>query len=98
MQRWTWGAKDREPASLLRSTACAEPEKALNLKGTQLERALKKPQETARSRKKPQNEEGPPIGRPSDQSGVDEDRTHNLLDATEALSQLSYHPMGGWKV
>jgi len=27
--------------------------------------------------------------------GVDEDRTHNLLDATEALSQLSYHPMGG---
>gem|GEM_PF-3696292 len=24
--------------------------------------------------------------------GVDEDRTHNLLDATEALSQLSYHP------
>jgi hypothetical protein len=30
-------------------------------------------------------------------SGVDEDRTHNLLDATEALSQLSYHPMGGSK-
>ena len=31
-------------------------------------------------------------------SGVDEDRTHNLLDATEALSQLSYHPAGGAKV
>jgi len=30
-------------------------------------------------------------------SGVDEDRTHNLLDATEALSQLSYHPKGGSK-
>ena len=27
-------------------------------------------------------------------SGVDEDRTHNLLDATEALFQLSYHPSG----
>lgn len=25
-------------------------------------------------------------------NGVDEDRTHNLLDATEALFQLSYHP------
>lgn len=25
-------------------------------------------------------------------NGVDEIRTHNLLDATEALSQLSYHP------
>lgn len=26
-------------------------------------------------------------------SGADEGRTHNLLDATEALSQLSYCPM-----
>ena len=30
-------------------------------------------------------------------SGVDEDRTHNLLDATEALFQLSYHPSGRTK-
>ncbi len=25
-------------------------------------------------------------------NGVDEDRTHNLLNAIQALSQLSYHP------
>ena len=35
--------------------------------------------------------------RETPRNGVDEDRTHNLLDATEALSQLSYHPMGGRK-
>ncbi len=30
--------------------------------------------------------------------GADEIRTHNLLDATEALSQLSYCPqIGGWR-
>lgn len=29
-------------------------------------------------------------------NGVDEDRTHNLLDATEALFQLSYHPQQSW--
>ena len=31
--------------------------------------------------------------RETPRNGVDEDRTHNLLDATEALSQLSYHPI-----
>ena len=36
----------------------------------------------------------PTIGRAFDQSGADRDRTDDLLHAMQALSQLSYGPMG----
>ena len=35
---------------------------------------------------------GLPLAKPPISSGANEIRTHNLLDATEALSQLSYRP------
>ena len=40
-----------------------------------------------------ETQNAPPEGRGA-RNGADEIRTHNLLDATEALSQLSYCPNG----